>query len=188
MARLLAVCLAVLAAATGAGAAFAAGAPNDRSGGAPAPGDRLDGTAVPGGLRAASGAPVLLPEVPPTRDRVHGSAYGYRSSAALAQALRTQAGVDRTTNASPRAARGKGSASVTVVVTAVVLPMRTIVVDQHGDVTAIWSNTDDLRPRESLYVVRTGSSTGATTDLTPAHWRQASALLAHAEHATGRVA
>jgi hypothetical protein len=84
-------------------------------------------------------------------------------------------------------ASGGGFASATITVTAIVLPVRTIVVGDEGHVSEVWSNTDDLNGRHSLYVVRAGSITGPTIELTTDIWADARVAMRSADEATGRI-
>jgi hypothetical protein len=124
-------------------------------------------------------AAVTLPAQPPRPDAVQEGAYGYQSSARIAAGMQA--------DAAPGSGAAATGSSATVVVTATVLPVRTIVVED-GRVTGVWSNTGDLRARESLYSVRDGSLDGPVTTLSPEVWAQARTLLARSNVATGRIA
>lgn len=71
-------------------------------------------------------------------------------------------------------------------ITATVLPVRTIVVRQ-GKVKSIITNTSDRRAHTALYVVREGKATGPTRPLTSAIWKQVRLLGADARPGTGTI-
>ena len=131
-----------------------------------------------------AGANVVdVPAAVPPRDATHAESYGYRPSEAIARRMqRAEAAASGGASAAPV---GGG----TVVVTAFVLPVRTIVVDSAtGLVTEIWSNTTDRHARDSMYMVREDSLAGATRNLDAAIWKQVGSLLARSNRATGRIA
>jgi hypothetical protein len=122
--------------------------------------------------------PVRVPAVSPKPTAGHPGAYGYRSAARLSELV----GGGNPAPAAP--ASGGGSATVTV--TAVVLPVRTIIV-KDGAVAEVWSNTPDPNGHNSLYMVREGSLEGSPGTLSAGLWRQARACLARAYADTGRI-
>ena len=127
---------------------------------------------------AAGSQAVVVPHAMPRRDAEHPSSYGYRTSAQLAAAM----------GGAPKSASTPAptSSGTSVTITAIVLPVRTIVV-RGGHVREIWSNTSDRDPTAALYTVRQDRVTGAVVALTPAIWREARAALADADTSTGRI-
>lgn len=129
-------------------------------------------------------APIRLPAAMPRVEPAIDGAYTYRSAAKLARDLASSP-----EPASRAAAKGDAaaSASVEVTVTATVLPVRTIVV-QEGVVSEVWSNVAGTSAGASLYIVRSGTSSGRVIRLTPRIWKQARALLLDARPGPGRLA
>jgi hypothetical protein len=72
-------------------------------------------------------------------------------------------------------------------VTAVVLPVRTVVVDDDGAVEEIWSNTEDLDGTHSLYVIRSGAIDGPFVALDTSIWGNVRLALAQASAGSGRI-
>lgn len=131
----------------------------------------------PAAPAAAQGpaARISVPAAPPAADPAHPGMSGYVTAARLARAM---------TPPASEAPAGSG----TITVTAIVLPVRTIVVE-GGEVTSIWTNTDKLGARDTLYVFRDGARDGDVVPLTPALWAQARTAFAHAVEADadGRI-
>lgn len=123
-------------------------------------------------------APFDAPEALPTQDATHPGSYGFRTSEQLAAPFE-QAG--------PASSTGGTGASATVTVTAVVLPVVFIVVDEAGAVTRIVTNSDDRDARGVLYLPRIGSEDGEPVELDEATWAEARAALADAHEGTGTV-
>lgn len=133
-------------------------------------------------------AAVRLPAAMPKRDAVHPDAYGFRPSAAIARDIQRSASrAPRAAGAAaaPRAAASAG-AGASVTVTAVVLPVRTVVV-VDGAVSEVWSNTRDRRPGMSLYTFRTGTTGGDPVAVTPELWAQLRAVMLRTNTALGQV-
>lgn len=123
-------------------------------------------------------APFHAPAAMPRPDRAQPGAWGFRTSDALARDISGA-------SSAPSAPAASGGASITV--TATVLPVVFLVVDRAGHVRSITTNTEARDATGVLYLVRSGSTSGAARPLTPATWRSARAALAHAHAGTGTV-
>ncbi len=133
------------------------------------------------GPAAPTAAPFRAPAIAPREDAAHPLSYGFRSSDAIAAKLsgaKTPAG---------SAAAPAGGASATVTVTATVLPVVTIVVDDSGNVVELVVNTPERDTRGVLYVVRSGSASGPSVALDAATWADARSALADAHAGTGTI-
>lgn len=130
------------------------------------------------GRKAPEAAPMHAPAAMPRPDATHDGAYGYRPSTSIARPY--EGGAD-----AGAAAPSSGGASATVTVTAVVLPVVTIVA-KDGEVQEIWTNTDDRRPGQALFAVREELG-GPATELDAETWAAARAALLEARAGTGRI-
>lgn len=124
-------------------------------------------------------APLSLPAQTPKPLGKHDG-YGYRSVDWLARSV----GGGTT---EPGAQAKTAGASATIVVTATVLPVRTIVV-RGGSVLKITTNSPDRRAHTALYVVREGTESGPARPLTPRIWRDARTLARTARAGVGTIA
>ncbi len=131
---------------------------------------------------APDAAPFRAPAALPREDSAHPGAYGFRSSDAIGEGLEGDAAP-----ASSSAPAPAGGAAATVTVTATVLPVVTIVVDEGGDVVELFTNTEERRATDVLYVVRAGSIDGEQGELDAATWADARAALADAHAGAGSI-
>jgi hypothetical protein len=127
-------------------------------------------------------AAISVPAALPT-SRGSDGAYGFMSIDALARLV----GGGSTPSSGGNVANSGDASSASITVTATVLPVRTIVVSANGTLKEIWSNTNDLDGRHSLYIVRVGTSSGSTTTLDSGLWAEVRAALRSADEPTGRV-
>lgn len=130
---------------------------------------------------AAARAPFLeTPVAMPLEDPSQPGAWGFRDSDELAADI-----------AAPRAATHAGASSSgaagTVTVTATVLPVVFIVVDDSGSIVELFTNTPDRDARTVLYVVREDTISGSRRDLDASTWAGARAALAEAGPGTGSI-
>jgi hypothetical protein len=133
------------------------------------------------GPAAPKAAPFHAPAVAPREDAAHALSYGFRSSDAIAAAMSGAAPAPRSGGSAA------GGSSATVTITATVLPVVTIVVDESGNVVELVTNTPRRDARGVLYVVRTGSTSGANVALDRATWADARSALAAAHAGTGTI-
>ncbi len=135
------------------------------------------------GPAAPKAAPFHAPAALPREDASQPGSFGFRTAATIAAKLE---GAPAPAPASaPRAATSGTSASITV--TATVLPVVMIVVDETGDVIELVTNTPERNARDVLYLVRSGSASGAGAPLDAATWADARAALAAAHAGTGTI-
>lgn len=113
----------------------------------------------------------------PREDAAQPGTYGFRTSQSIAARMTAA----DSTHAAPAADGG-----ATVTVTAIVLPVVTIVADTGG-VHEIWTNTPSRDPRGVLFAVREDIEGGETHPLDAATWAEARAALAQARAGTGKV-
>jgi hypothetical protein len=129
---------------------------------------------------AAPAAPFTAPVEAPAADPAYPGSYGFSTSDELAAAITDDVPAAGTPSAS-------GGASATVTVTATVLPVVFIVVDDDGAVTALFTNTPERDARGVLYLVREGAEDGEPRELDSSTWAQARVALAAAHEGTGTI-
>jgi hypothetical protein len=122
-------------------------------------------------------APFDAPAAAPRPDRSQPDSWSFRSSGAIGADLQ----------AAPAAAATSG-ASATVTVTAVVLPVVFIVLDEEtGAVRELVTNTDERDATNVMYLVRVGDEGGAPGVLDPHMWAMARAAMSRAVAGTGTI-
>jgi len=133
-------------------------------------------SALPTNSSATHKSPGLqLPVAPPRLVDAQHASYGYQSINQLSATV--AAGASASTDAGPG----------TVTVTAIVLPVHTIIV-HHGAILSIYSNTPDSSAASSLWVGRADTIDGATLVLDAQLWAQVRARLAHTRAGIGKIA
>lgn len=126
---------------------------------------------------AADRAPMMAPAKLPVEDAAHPGSYGFRSSASIASRYAQPDAAEETS--------GGGAATVTV--TATVLPVVFIVVDDSGDVVELVTNSHDREAADVLFLPRRGSTSGPAVALDAATWADARAALGAARAGTGTI-
>lgn len=126
-------------------------------------------------------APFRAPVALPAADAAQPGAWTFRSSDAIGRDMERAAGGAA---AEPAGTAGAGA---TVTITAVVLPVVFIVVDESGDVTELVTNTEERDARAVVYLVRAGAPEGDSVTLDARIWAQARAALAEAGSGTGTI-
>lgn len=126
-------------------------------------------------------APFHAPATLPRPDASQPGAYVFRPAAAIAAGLQRGAG-----SRAPAAAHA-GGASATVSVTATVLPVVIIVLDDSGQVVELFTNTEQRSATGVVYLVRHAEPDGPRAALTADAWASARAALRRAAAGTGTI-
>lgn len=123
-------------------------------------------------------APFRAPAAQPLEDAAQPGSYGFRTSQSIASDFQSAP-------TEPQPASTGTSATVTI--TATVLPVVTIVVDEAGEVVELFTNADSRNARNVMYLVRRGAIDGDRVVLDAATWASARAALANAHEGTGTI-
>lgn len=124
-----------------------------------------------------------LPTSAPSPDAHQGGLWGWTDSRDIAARMSRPQPAGTGNRSVGRATAG----AATVEVTAVVLPVVTLVV-RDGRVAEAWTNTPDRDPLRMLFAVRQGSIDGQLVTPPRHAWADARRILARANAGTGRVA
>jgi hypothetical protein len=124
-------------------------------------------------------SPIDAPAAMPSESDTHPGSYSYRSPDAI--------GAEISGAAAPNQSAASGGGSATITVTATVLPVVIIVVDDAGEVTTLFTNTDDRSARDVVYLVRRGDESGEPTALDADIWASARAAMQSASVGTGAI-
>jgi hypothetical protein len=144
---------------------------------------------APDAVREPLDAPRFrVPAALPRELASHPGAYAFRPLKAIENALRAkEARAAATAKKTAAAQTSTTSASATIEITALILPVHTIVIDTENTIVEIWSNTDDPTGTDSLYQVRRGSLDGDAVALTRELWADARAAMHGRPAAVGRI-
>jgi hypothetical protein len=136
---------------------------------------RLSNDAPP----APERAPLVAPAAMPSASGTHPGSYAFRSPDAI--------GAEISGAAEPRGSASSGGGSASIAVTATVLPVVIIVVDKAGDVTQLFTNTDERSARDVVYLVRRGDESGEAAALDADIWADARTAMKSAAAGTGAI-